>query len=249
MPHQLTLFFIALIFYTRLPIPSWVEYDSAYLPRSSRYLPLVGFFVGGIGALVFWLSHWLWPVSIAVLLSIIATVLVTGAFHEDGLADSCDGFGGGWSTEQILTIMKDSRVGTFGMVGLSLMLGLKFVTLHEISPPLLPSIIIAGHTISRLMAVSFLYSHDYVRPQAQSKAQAHAQRMAGSELLIAVLLGLFPLLFLSLSFILLLIPLIVVRQLLGRYFVKRLGGFTGDCLGATQQLTEVVFYLGCVVVS
>ena len=121
---EIRLFFTALMFFTRLPCPAWVGYSESYLNHSARYFPLVGVIVGGIGGLTFWLAQLIWPPSIAVLLSMLATIAVTGAFHEDGLADSCDGFGGGWGKEQVLAIMKDSRLGTFGAIGLGLILAL-----------------------------------------------------------------------------------------------------------------------------
>ncbi len=97
------------MFYTRVPCPRWVGHEPDYLNKATRYFPLIGWLVGAIGFAVLWGGMQLWPTSVAVLLSIAAMVLTTGAFHEDGFADACDGFGGGWTKEKILAIMKDSR--------------------------------------------------------------------------------------------------------------------------------------------
>lgn len=246
---QVKLFFTALMFFTRLPCPSWVDHDPEYLNRSSRYFPLVGLIVGAIAAIVFGLSQWLFVPFIAILLSMASTVWATGAFHEDGFADVCDGFGGGWTKTQTLTIMKDSRIGTYGSVGLGLLMSLKFFALTTIHLHALPFVLIAGHGVSRFVAVTLIYTHEYAQEDAQSKVKPLANRMSRFELIIAAACGLAPLLGLGLGMGLwrgvLLVPvLFAVRWWLARTYVKRLGGYTGDCLGATQQFVEVVFYLG-----
>jgi adenosylcobinamide-GDP ribazoletransferase len=241
--EEVHLFFTTLMFFTRIPAPAWVDHSEVQLSRAARYFPLVGLVVGSIGAAVFWLAHLVWPLPIAVLLSMVATVVVTGAFHEDGLADSCDAFGGGWTKEQVLVIMKDSRIGTFGAVGLILALGLKFTTLLNVRVDLLPLIIVAGHSVSRFAAITFLYTQAYVRHDDGSKSKPVAQQMSPLELTIAGVTGIAPLFLLGPYFILLLIPVFGLRWLLGHYFLKRLGGYTGDSLGAVQQTTEILFYL------
>jgi adenosylcobinamide-GDP ribazoletransferase len=240
---QLNLFFIALTFFTRLPAPKWVTYSEDYLNRSVRYFSLVGVVVGGIGAAVFWLATFLWSVPVAILLSMIATILTTGAFHEDGFADSCDGFGGGWSKTQVLNIMKDSRIGTYGAVGIGFMLALKFFALNAIDPQILPWLLIAGHSLFLFSSTTVIYTYQYVREDALSKAKPLARKMSVGELLAAALFALIPLLLLAWCYWLLLIPVAIAIWLLGRYFVRRIGGYTGDCLGAAQQVTEVLFYL------
>lgn len=245
MRREFHLFFTALMFYTYIPTPSWVRATSADLAVASRYLPLVGLIVGGIGAAVFWLGQLIWPMSVAVLLSMIATIVITGAFHEDGLADCCDGFGGGWSAEQVLTIMKDSRLGTFGVLGLGLSLGLKFIALSSLNPTTIPLVLLAAHSLSRLMAISYMVTHDYARPTDDSKVKSATQTMPLTTFSLAAVWAIVPLFFLGGWFWLMLIPMGLARWLWGRYLSRRLGGYTGDCLGAAQQLTELVFYLGC----
>ncbi|MCB0138832.1 MAG: adenosylcobinamide-GDP ribazoletransferase [Caldilineaceae bacterium] len=247
--YQIRLFFTALMFFTRIPCPTWVGHSEELLNHSARYFPLVGVLVGAIAAGAFWTAHLLFATPIALLLSMAASIWATGAFHEDGFADFCDGFGGGWTQEQVLTIMKDSRIGTYGAVGIGLLLALKFTTLAALPSAYVPWILIAGHSVSRLASVSLLYTHEYVREDMLSKAKPLAVGMSSTELFIAAISGLTPLLLLwplnawGWRILAALLAVFVTRQLLARQFVRRLGGYTGDCLGAVQQVTEVVFYL------
>jgi adenosylcobinamide-GDP ribazoletransferase len=132
--RELKLFFTALSFYTRLPAPAFIHGNNAgLLPDSIRYLPLIGWMAGIVAAIVYLLANYLFGDTLAVLFSMVATVLLTGAFHEDGFADVCDGFGGGWTKDRILDIMKDSRLGTYGVLGLILLLGIKFFATIQVT--------------------------------------------------------------------------------------------------------------------
>ena len=242
---ELQLFLVAVMFYTRIPVSQKIGYSEENLQKSIKYFPLIGWMVGGLSALVYiGLSFLPLPTTIIVLLSMIASVMVTGAFHEDGFADVCDGFGGGWTKEKILAIMKDSRLGTYGAIGLLLIFLCKFYLLLEMPSQIVPIAFIAGHSLSRLAAASFFVTHSYAREGSDSKTKGVAQQPGSVTILIACLFGLLPLfLFRSPEYFLLLIPVFLVKWLLGRFFQKWIGGYTGDCLGATQQLTEVVIYL------
>lgn len=244
MKREIRIFFTALMFFTRIPCPKWSDHSPEYLTKSSRYFPLVGFIVGAIGALIYYLSAFVFPHSIAILLSMVATILTTGAFHEDGLSDVCDGFGGGWTKESILRIMKDSRVGAFGVIGLICIFSLKFATLYDIDRRQIPFALITGHALSRFAASTLLFTLDYVREDADSKAKPAAHRMSGISLFAGACFGILPLLMFWNAYIfLLLIPVFAARWYLSRYYVKWIGGQTGDCGGATQQICEVAFYL------
>lgn len=244
MKQTLQLFFTALSFYTRIPCPSWVKYSEDSLKQSTKYFPLIGWIVGGSAALVFWLSHFIFAQPIAILLSMVTSILMTGAFHEDGFADVCDGFGGGWTKTQILHIMKDSHLGTYGTIGLILVLNLKFFTLTALPIELVPVTLIVGHSFSRWVAMTFLVTHHYVRDTENSKIKSVAQQLTIQDMLIASGFGIVPLLLLpSYYSLLVIIPLLLIKIYLGYFFTNRIGGYTGDCLGATQQVTEVVFYL------
>jgi len=242
-------FFAALRFFTRLPVPAWVGHSAEQLNHAARYFPLVGVIVGAIGAAVTLAAAQLWPTGIAVLLGMAATLLATGAFHEDGLADAIDGFGGGWTREDALRIMKDSRIGSYGAIGIGLALLLKFEALRGlggVSPWLtFCAAIVTGHSVSRLASTALIHALDYARDDANSKSKPLATRMGKGELALAALTGLAPCTLLPWPQTALALALVaVVTWLAARYFVKRLGGYTGDCLGAAQQLAEIAFYLG-----
>jgi len=249
MKKEIRIFFTALMFFTRIPCPKWVDHSPDYLTKSSRYFPLVGIIVGGIGALVYYECSFIFPKPIAILLSMVSTILATGAFHEDGLGDMFDGFGGGWTKEKILLIMKDSRMGTYGIIGITSVLALKFASLYYMDSKLIPLVLITGHALSRFVASTLLYTLDYVRDGDQSKAKPAAQQMSTGSLIIGSIFGIAPLiLFLNYFVFLVLIPVFAIRWHLGRFFVKWIGGQTGDCAGATQQICEVVFYLSLLVI-
>lgn len=241
--REITLFFTAIMFFTRLPVPKNLPFSQNYLNRAARYFPLVGAVVGGIGAAIFWLANLIFPPAIALLLSMAATIVTTGAFHEDGFADVCDGFGGGYTKARVLEIMKDSRLGTFGTVGLVLMLSLKFAALLQLNPAVVPWTLIAGHSISRLAATVLIVALKYVRDDLTAKAKPLAVKLSAGEMVLATFFGLVPLVLLGWAAVWTLVPVALITALAAAYFVRRIGGYTGDCLGATQQLAEVVFYL------
>ncbi len=247
MKREIHIFFTALMFFTRIPCPKWVNHDPQYLRLSSKYFPLVGSIVGGIGAVVFYGTSFLFSVEISLLLSMIATIYTTGAFHEDGFADVCDGFGGGWTKEKILLIMKDSRLGTYGTIGLVSILSIKFLALQEVDIYYIPLVIIAGHSLSRFIATTLIFTHPYVRDTEDSKAKPAAKSMSFSMLMISGIFGIVPLLFFKNQWIFLtLIPMYLSKMYLGHKFKKWIGGQTGDCAGAVQQFSEVIFYLSTI---
>ncbi|UCV28688.1 adenosylcobinamide-GDP ribazoletransferase [Ferribacterium limneticum] len=243
--RELEYFFGAIRFFTRLPVPGWVGHSAEALNHSARYFPAVGLLVGGIGALIYLGAALLWPQPVAVLLSMAATIYATGAFHEDGLSDTADGLGGGWEKQRILDIMKDSRVGSYGVVALVLALLGKFVLLSSLNPALVPLALLSGHAVSRFCATVLLATMDYVRDDQLSKAKPLATRLSGGALLVALCFVIAPLAALPLFKALAGVTLAALATLwLARKFQRWLGGYTGDCLGATQQLAEIAFYLG-----
>ena len=245
------------MFYTRLPVPGWVGagYSPEKLNRATVFFPLIGWLVGGLTAAVYGGAALLWPPVVALLLSTVAGILLTGAFHEDGLADVCDGLGGGWTTARILEIMKDSRVGTYGLVGLSLTLAAKVAALHTAATGhpawgvSVPALLLVAHPLSRLTALGLIGWLPYARlDQADAKAKPIAQGLTARQFAGAAFWGLTPLLALAAwhrqpALLLVLVPLVVLHLVLGRWFRRWLQGYTGDCLGATQQLAEVTIYL------
>lgn len=247
--HQLRLFFIALQFFTRSPIPRWVGFEPDWLQHAVRYFPAVGWVVAAATAAVYTLAALLWPQAIAVLLSTIAGIYLTGAFHEDGFADVCDGFGGGVTQQRVLEIMQDSRVGAYGAIGIALLLALKCVLLSSLPAGGVVMALLLAHPLSRLLATTLIWRLNYAK--AQGKAKPLAQHMSSTEFLIAVLTVALPAaIALAQGWIawqaLLAGTLcaMLATVFLARKFVQRIGGYTGDCLGAVQQMAEVAFYLG-----
>ncbi|MBP6020709.1 MAG: adenosylcobinamide-GDP ribazoletransferase [Burkholderiaceae bacterium] len=246
---QLRLFFIALQFFTRLPVPSWVGFQPEWLQQSARYYPLVGLVVGLTTSLVYLVAAWVLPQGVAVLLSISAGVYLTGAFHEDGFADVCDGIGGGYTPERIFQIMKDSRIGTYGTVGLGLLLAVKAMALFYMDAATVVGALWVGHSVSRLLSAALIWKLDYAKEEG--KAKPLAQHMASREFAIAAATACLPLLVVGLlglvswsGMLVGIAAALIATVWLSRLFVRAIGGFTGDCLGAVQQASEVCFYLG-----
>jgi adenosylcobinamide-GDP ribazoletransferase len=247
--HQCRLFFIALQFFTRLPIPRWVGFEHAWLQHASRYFPLVGLVIAAIGAGAYALTARIFPAPVAALLSTAAGIYATGAFHEDGFADLCDGFGGGQSRERVLAIMKDSRIGAYGAIGIGLMLLLKVGTLALLPPGAAVAALFFAHPLSRLAATSLIWRMDYARDEGKSKPLA--QQMTHFEFAVAACTALLPALVIALSgwlpwnaLLLGALAAAIATVWLAAKCARKLNGYTGDCLGAVQQLAEVAIYLG-----
>lgn len=258
MKKEIRIFFTALMFYTRIPCPKWVDHSAEYINKSTRYFPLIGWIVGAIATLFLVGGSYALTIALGVILSMAASILTTGAFHEDGFADMCDGFGGGWTKEQILNIMKDSRLGTYGAVGLFLILLMKFTLTLEVLDILgiyesvlenwllVLLFMVSAHSVSRFTASTFIISHDYVQDIDVSKVKPVAKSLPWKDVSIAAIWGLIPLVafgyYTDQWYVLLsLVPVFIAKLYLGRLFNKKIQGYTGDCLGAAQQVTEVVF--------
>ena len=241
--RQWQLFCLALAFFSRIPVPASTPYSPELLNQSSRYLSLVGLLLGTAQALLLLATAQLLPFSIAVLLSLVAGLVLTGAFHEDGLADTADGLGGGLSLERKLEIMKDSRVGTYGLVALFSVFLIKWQSLQALdSQAVWALVLVAG--LSRATAVSLTFVLPYQQLDAVSKSKPIATSLQKRALVwiwlfVLPLLSLLPV-SLALS---LLVTLILCFALLFVYYRSQLQGYTGDLLGAAQQVTELSCYL------
>ncbi len=250
--EELHVFYAAIMFYTRIPCPKWSDHSLININKSIGYFPLIGWLVGGIVAIAYLIGNWAISPLFGLVLSFISSLLLTGALHEDGFADVCDGFGGGWTEDKILLIMKDSRVGAYGVLGLILIFLLKLSVLISLSTLIDQTAIalafISAHSISRFIAATFVFTHKYVRDTADSKAKPVAHQSGKMRLIQSAIFGIMPLLGMSIYMqnyvIIFIIPLLyLVKMLLGRYFTKWIGGYTGDCLGASQQVLELAFYI------
>jgi adenosylcobinamide-GDP ribazoletransferase len=259
MKKELQIFFTAVSYYTRIPVPALLPYSADFLNASNRYITLIGWFVGAFSFSIFYLTNYIWGVSIALILSIVATIVFTGALHEDGFADVCDGFGGGFTKDRILEIMKDSRLGTYGTIGVVLIIVLKFLVLQQILNIagnefwILLLIFTVPHAISRFTAISLIYSYPYVRKEEYSKVKSAVENSNIRNLWIAFSFAIIPLTALIVMsrkpwLLLIIIPLLIQRQVMGGYFKRKIGGYTGDCLGAVQQVSELIIYLSIIVI-
>lgn len=234
----------ALIFFTRLPFWRIASVPAVYFKRVVDYWPFVGWLTGGIMVGTLWVTAQFIPLSVAVLLALVSRLLVTGALHEDGLADFCDGFGGGTSREKILLIMKDSHIGTYGVIGLLFYFGLMWNLLATLSVPLACAAIVSGDAWSKCCAAQLINTLPYARKEEESKAKVVYDQMNKSTLLIVFLAGVLPmLLFLDRSYWWAALAPILVFMALLALMRKRLQGYTGDCCGATFLLCELSFYL------
>ena len=243
-------FLMAVMFLTRLPVARWLQHDPALAPGMARWFPLVGWLVGAIAAALLWFCAQLLPLWPAVILATGLAILLTGAFHEDGFADMCDAFGGGWEKAQVLVIMKDSRLGTYGTLGLTLMLAGKLSLLASLPLTAACSALLAGHVLSRTTATSLLLSLAYVRDtEDPAKIKTPPSDFHLPELLFTLATAAPALLLLpTVSWLPVLASQLAVRQWACWYYRKRIGGYTGDCLGGAQQLAELAVLLCCVAV-
>ncbi len=238
-------------YFTRIPVWKIIDLSSIDMKKTARYFPFIGWITGTLTAITFiYLSIFL-PKAISLVLAIISSLLLTGAIHEDGFADFCDGFGGGYTKQKILEIMKDSSTGVFGALGLIMILTVKFTALYYIPTHLVFPVLVIGNSLSRMCSISFTYTHIYVREDSNSKSKVFIKKPNIKELLSILFFGILPFVFLPkkniLLYLLLIIPVYFVKILLGLYFNKKIGGYTGDLMGATQQICEIIFYLGFII--
>jgi len=259
-------YLLAIQFFTRIPITgrlaAWVGYSPQMLRASAAHFPGVGVLVGALVAvltavlMVFLPQNSLLSPLVAAVLGTVFSVMLTGAFHEDGLADIADGLGGSQNRERALEIMKDSRVGAFGAIAVSLVLLAKvslLALIGDVNPEAMVAGIFAAHVASRTFPLLLIRLLPHVGDVAGSKSKPLADQITIHSLLIA-----FFWLFITIAIVftayaaidlivIVLIPMVIasiVFLYMWRLFAKRLQGFTGDCLGATQQVCEVAFYLG-----
>ena len=254
--YESRLVLVAIQFLTRIPVPAFSHYDPQWLHQSSRYFPAVGLLIGLLCAGVFWLGSLLFTPLVAAVISTAFGIKLTGAFHEDGLADSCDGLGGGLTRERTLEIMKDSRLGTYGVLGLLSALLLKISLLAAMPLSVAIVALIIGHTASRLFCISLLtllpyggeIEHAKAKPMAQQLTPLQGLYSSGWLILAMILVALiFPNTMLQIGlwkWLLALVLPLVATDYMRRLLRRRLNGYTGDGLGATQQLSEIAIYIG-----
>jgi len=243
---QARLFLCALQFMTRLPTPRLTGFQPDWIARSAPYFPVVGWVVGAISATAFLAASQFWPGLPAAIIAIVAGLLVTGGFHEDGLADTADGLGGGQTPARRLDIMKDSRIGSYGVLALWSVLTLKAVLLATMSPWQGALALVLIHGAGRAAASVVMASLPYVREPDEAKLGPSPMTVRPYEAAIAVVLGLAPMILWP-SLVQAAAGLVLAAigaaglALLSR---RLIGGSTGDVLGGVEQLAELGVLLG-----
>ncbi|TAG75867.1 MAG: adenosylcobinamide-GDP ribazoletransferase [Burkholderiales bacterium] len=249
--EQARLSLIATQFLTRLPIPrafdAWLGWTPERLRASARYFPLIGISVGIVAATFFYVATMMFGAMLAAILTFALTALMTGAFHEDGFVDYADSFGA-TSRERALAIMKDSRIGTFGALAVVFLTAIKALALASLSPKLAVISLILAHGLGRSVACVLMRVLPYVRDES-GKAKPLAEKMRPYELAIAlsfaaVLLITAASLEISIvRVITVLFALVAFTWWFSLHLKRRLGGFTGDALGAAEQTSEMIVLL------
>ena len=249
---------LAVQLYTRVPVTgpvgAWVGYDPSTLHRAAAHLPLVGWLVGAVAAAAAWLVGLGWDGAVVALAAVAASVLVTGAFHEDGLADTADALGGPADRQRALEIMTDSRLGTYGVVALLLALGARLALLVQaasVGTARVCVVLVVAHVVSRLCPLVVMTALSYVGGLT-AKAKPMADRVTRAALVLAtcwtvpaVVLAGAAVGWLHAAAAVAAAALVTAGAV--RLLRRRLGGFTGDTLGATQQVGELAVLAALVV--
>lgn len=248
--QELRYFFICLSFLTRIPPPKWVGFQKEWLDKSIRYSPLVGILLGTIQFSLYFGLSFFFSEIVSFTITIGFLLILTGAFHEDGFADFCDGIGGGWNQTDILRIMKDSRVGSFGAIGISLLILLKIigfsdsVSRTQLNPFPLFLFFITAHSFSRFISLLFMFLLPYAKEEGYAKPMA--KEIGRREILFAMFAGVLPcftLIYLYNGFWILLPIHLLTCLYIYKLLKQWIQGFTGDCLGAVQQISETIVWI------
>jgi adenosylcobinamide-GDP ribazoletransferase len=241
--------FNAIRFLTVLPVPASADApEPDWLARAMKYFPIVGAGIGAASAIVFLVASEFWSPLIAALLAITTGIVITSALHEDGLADTADSFGGGWTVEKRLAIMKDSRIGTYGALALGLGVALRIAALAILPVFAGAAALIAVHAAARAMPVLVMNRLPYSGDTNTMKVSYADVPVRPDELifaLIVVALASIPLALVSVASLTAGLLLgVILAALLARWSRRLIGGYTGDVLGAVEQLFEIGFLLG-----
>lgn len=250
MKQELNLLRHAFLFYSRIPAGR-IDYSDENLIKAFRYLPLVGIIVGGLSGLSYTLTSTFLPVYVSVILSMIVSILLTGGLHEDGLSDFFDAFGGGHSKDRTLEIMKDSHIGVYGVLSLIFLCLMKFSLLLSLPQSIFPLVLIGASASARLVPIIASRISTYARKDGQQSKSMHLRiPIDRVTLFIAILFALLPLFFLPWQVSALVLPLYVILLWAMKWYTeRRIGGYTGDTLGALEQFCEVAFYVSASIVT
>lgn len=240
----------AFIFFTRLPFWKIAEVPGLYFKNIVSYWSLVGWLTAGVSVLVLYAASMIMPDPVALLLAMMTRLLLTGCLHEDGLADFFDGFGGGTDKERILSIMKDSHIGSYGVIGLICYFALYFSLLNSLPVTLAGAVMLTGDPLCKGISSMIINRLPYARNEQEAKNKTVYSRMTRTEYIMCAAASLIPLVWLPESQFLwaILFP-IATWYLLTSLMKRKIQGYTGDCCGATFLLCELSFYLGIVIIN
>jgi len=242
----------ALVFFTRLPFWRFKAFQvpSEYFNQVINYWAVAGWLTGGIMAGALFLCSYVFPFSVAVVIALLSRLLITGALHEDGLANFMDGFGGGTTKERILAIMKDSHIGTYGVLGLIFYFLLFYNLLINMNLYMACSVILIGDPLCKLISSQMTRFLTYARTIETSKAKAVYSKITSKAFLISLFFGLAPLFILfNFNFLYAIIFPLAIFTFMIYLMHKKIQGYTGDCCGAMFLLCEISFYLGVTMFS
>lgn len=244
MAREVRLFKIALQFLTQLPVGSIGDCPPDWLARSAKYMPLIGAIVGAIAGAAIILSAAFLPAPLPTVIGLVVAIAITGALHEDGLADTADAFGGGRTRERRLEIMHDSRIGTYGTLALISVLALKGAALVALTPWNAAFVMVAGHAGARLAAILTMWRLPHAGGGV-AKVSQKVSNLTLSEVAVAIALGLIPgLLVLGVAkFVVAALVAFAAASLIAVIARRKIAGYTGDVLGAVEQVFETAFFV------
>ena len=238
----MNIFFNALLYYSRIRVPKSVVCNEHTLNEAYRYLPLVGIIVGTFASVVAYVMNLFVSDVVAILAAMGTMILLTGGLHEDGIADFADGFGAGHDKDAILRIMKDSHIGTYGVLALIMALMSRYLLLDGIGNNITPALIVAQGA-SKVSALTIIYTSNYVLRNG-AKSQHSVLGLSTKNLIIGAAIGLLPIFFFGWqTFVAYVTAAALLCFLFRRYIMKWIGGYTGDTLGAVILLSELLFYV------
>jgi len=240
----------AITFFTRIPLWRIIDIPGESFRKIIGFWPLTSWITGGITACAWYCFSLIFTPTIAIILAITVRILLTGGFHEDGLGDFFDGFGGGKTKEDILRIMKDSHVGSYALIGMIIYFLLLVNTLIAIPHKMVFQVILVADPLSKLLTAGMMNFLSYARTESESKSKTLYEKLTPTRLVFACIFGLLPLLLLS-NYSLWLSIFIPIALVIIIFFLtkKKIGGYTGDVCGATALLCELGFYLGVYILA
>ncbi|MBA7495782.1 Adenosylcobinamide-GDP ribazoletransferase [subsurface metagenome] len=235
-------FLAALQFLTIIPLPWRRKVSPEDLARSTGYFPVVGVIIGLLLAGLNWLLGWFLPMAVVHVLLIVFLAVISGALHLDGLADTCDGIAGGKTPEERWQVMRDSRVGSFGIVGVCCLLLVKYISLNNVPETLLMATLVLMPVVSRWAMVYAIFVYPYAKPSGLGKV--FKQGVNWLKFVMATLIALAVAVILArLAGLAIMVGIWIIVVIMATYLKRKFSGLTGDTYGAINEVAEVCVLL------